>query len=364
MKICFVNTNKKWGGGEKWHCEMALQMKGQSHDVYFIAHPKGELLGRLDSSGIKIFRFRIGNLSFLNHYKIHRLKKTLKIINPDVLILNMPSDLKSVGVAASRAGIKNIIYRRGSAIPVRDTKLNRYLFKNVVSGILANSEETKKCILQRNPDLFDADRIRVIYNGIDIDEFNKQPSQTLIERKDEKIILGNAARLSHQKGHEMLFDIAAILKEKNIDFHLYLAGEGEKEVQLKKLVEKLELKNNITFLGFVKNIKSFMQGIDVFLLTSEWEGFGYVLAEAMACRKPSVAFNISSNPELIQDEENGYLITPFDKEDFAGKLIMLANDKDLREKLGKNAEKIVMSKFTFERSVNEFSRFINELTVK
>ena len=364
MKICFVNTNKKWGGGEKWHCEMALQMKARDHDVYFIAHPEGELLGKLNSSGIRIFKFRIGNLSFLNTFKIKHLKKALKQISPDAIILNMPSDLKSVGVAASKARIKNIIYRRGSAIPIRNTKLNRYLFKNVVGGIVANSEETKKTILQNNPDLFDPDKIHVIYNGIDIDEFNKQPSQALIEKKDEKIILGNAARLSHQKGHEILFAVATILKEKNIDFHLYLAGGGEKEAQLKKLVEKLGLKNNITFLGFVENIKSFMQGIDVFLLTSEWEGFGYVLAEAMACRKPSIAFNISSNPELIEDGENGFLVKPFDKKQFAEKVILLANNQELREELGQNAEKILMSKFTLERSVKEFSRFITELLAK
>ena len=364
MKICFVNTNKKWGGGEKWHCEMAIQMKAIGHDVYFIAHPEGELLGRLNSNDIKIFKFRIGNLSFLNKFKIRNLKKTLQQIDPDVIILNMPSDLKSVGVAASQLGIKNIIYRRGSAIPIRNTKLNRYLFKNVVSGILANSEETKRTILQNNSDLFDAEKIHVIYNGIDIETFNKQQSRSLIKRKGEETILGNAARLSHQKGHEMLFDIAVILKEKNIDFHLYLAGEGEKETTLIKLVEKLGLKNNITFLGFVKDIKSFMQEIDVFLLTSEWEGFGYVLAEAMACRKPSIAFNVSSNPELIQEGENGFLIKPFDKVEFAKKIVLLANSPELREELGQNAEKILMRKFTLERSVKEFSSFITELLAK
>ncbi len=364
MKICFVNTNKNWGGGEKWHCEMALQMNVRDHDVYFIAHPNGKLINRLKDNDIKIIKFRIGNLSFLNQSKIKHIKKVLRRMDPDVIILNMPSDLKSIGIAAFKAGIKNIIYRRGSAIPIRNSKFNRYLFKNVVSGILTNSEETKNTILQNNPDLFDPHKIRVIYNGINIEEFNKQPSQTLIKRNNEQIILGNAARLSRQKGHEILFDIAKILKEKNIDFHLYLAGTGEKESHLKKLVEKLGLNNNITFLGFVKNIKSFMEGIDVFLLTSEWEGFGYVLAEAMACKKPSIAFNISSNPELISDGENGFLVEPFDKNQFAEKIELLANDDKLRDDLGQNAEKILMNKFTLDKSVREFSRFISELKAK
>ena len=364
MKICFVNTNKKWGGGEKWHCEMAIQMKAMGHDVYFIAHPDGKVISSLQEKNINIIPFRIGNLSFLNHFKIRQITISLQDINPEVIVLNMPSDLKSIGIAASRAGIKNIIYRRGSAIPVRNTKFNRYLFKNVVSGIITNSEATKNTILQNNPELFDPEKIQVIYNGIDLHEFNNQETQNLIPKDDKKIILGNAARLSRQKGHEILFDIANILKERKINYHLYLAGSGEKEVQLKKLAEKLELRNNITFLGFVKNMKSFMEGIDIFLLTSEWEGFGYVLAEAMACSKPSIAFDISSNPELIDDGKNGYLIDAFNIDQFADRIISLSKNRELREELGHNAKEILLNKFTLEKSVKEFSRFISELQAK
>lgn len=361
MKICFVNTNKEWGGGEKWHYEMATRMKARGHDVSFVIQAGGKLQGKLKGSDINIIEINIDNLSFLNFVKRERIRRLLQGLAPDVMILNLPSDLKAIGMAASKAGIKNIVYRRGSAIPIRNTFLNRYLFRNVVSRIIANSEETKRTILRNNPELFDPEKIRVIYNGINIEEFSKTAAEKIIPDEKNKIILGNAARLSHQKGHEMLFDIALLLKKKKLDFHLYLAGSGEKENMLKKLVQKLGLSDNITFLGFVKNIKSFMEGIDIFLLTSEWEGFGYVLAEAMACEKPSIAFNVSSNPELIEDGKNGYLVEAFDKEAFAEKTILLSEDEKLRAEFGKNAMKILLERFTFERSVQEFIRFTEEL---
>ena len=72
-----------------------------------------------------------------------------------------------------------------------------------------------------------------------------------------------------------------------------------------------------------------MDSIDIFLLTSRWEGFGFVLAEAMAAAKPIVAFDISSNPELVSHGVNGYLAEPFDTGKFTYYLTELINNPNL-----------------------------------
>src|SRR5690606_42159035 len=112
--------------------------------------------------------------SFLNPIKVQRLKRIVKQANLDTLIINLPNDLKIAAFAGKLAGVKKIIYRRGSAIPIRNSLMNRFTFKNWVTDVLANSQATKRTILQHNASLFPEDKIKVIYNPIDSEEFTRR----------------------------------------------------------------------------------------------------------------------------------------------------------------------------------------------
>lgn len=360
MKVCLMNSRKAWGGGEKWHLETALFLKSRGHEVVFITSPQSEILPGLKGSGIPVRLLRIGNLSFLNPIKKRILCRFFREQKPDVLIMNLPSDLKLGAPAAGKARVRKIIYRRGSAIPIRNTWLNRRLFGKYVTHILANSKETKSTILENYPMLFPADKIRVIYNGLDLEKFRSQSGEVPIPHPFGKIILGNAGRLVYQKGHDLLIRILSILKEEGLDFHCYVAGDGPLREALIGEAKRHGLVDCLTFLGHVSNMHSFMSNIDIFLLPSRWEGFGYVLPEAMACSKPVVAFRVSSNPELVRDGENGFLADPDDLISFAGRILELASDPGLRESLGRNGFGILQAEFTFERSSGELEKFLLE----
>ena len=98
-----------------------------------------------------------------------------------------------------------------------------------------------------------------------------------------------------------------------------IAGEGKlKESLLQKSVEE-GVAEQLRFLGFVDNMPQFLHSIDIFLLPSHWEGFGYVIAEAMYCEKPVVAFNVSSNPEIVSNNETGFLVEHGDVGSVCGK---------------------------------------------
>ena len=96
-------------------------------------------------------------------------------------------------------------------------------------------------------------------------------------------------RLTAQKAQEKLIRVAKILKDQNIQFTLYIAGTGELHSELQTLIEELQLQEQVYLLGFVENMNAFMNSIDIFLLSSAWEGFGFVLVEAMLRAKPIVA---------------------------------------------------------------------------
>jgi len=357
-KICFFNSSKTWGGGEKWHLDIAVRLKAKGYKVTAFAYGEGELAKRLIDRGIKVHKIKISNLTFLNIFKVSRISRILKNENINTIILNLSSDMKAGGIAARKAKVEKIIYRRGSAIPVRNTTLNRHLFRNVITHIIANSGETKNTILQNNPGLFPEEKIKVIYNGIDIEKFDSQKS-TAFDIPDRKgIILGNAGRMVEQKAQKYLIEIARELKNRKIPFKLLIAGQGRLFNELKDHTKNHGVEQDVVFSGFVEDIKGFMSSIDIFLLTSLWEGFGYAIVEAMAMRKPVIAFNVSSNPEIITDGETGFLVNDLDIRKFAEKIEILYKNKDQRTVMGEKGRKKVEDMFSITKTIEEVENVI------
>ena len=345
--ICLFNSAKAWGGGEKWHFDAATYMHSQQISVLSAAHGKGELLKRLKNKNIPVSAIDISNLSFLNAFKIMRLIAFFKKKRVKTIILNMPADVKAAGIAARLAGVKHIIYRRGSDIPIKNTLLNRLLFRYVVTGIISNSEATKKSINQ-NTTLFPPENITVIYNGIDTKAY-----ENLKQRKfdNKKIIIGNLGRMVHQKGHQYLIETAKILKARKIDFSLVIGGDGPLKKELLNQAIAAGVSDRIEFEGFVENPVLFMEKIDVFVLSSRWEGFGYVIAEAMLAGKPVIAFDVSSNPELIGHGKTGFLVPAFDIENLAECIIHLYQNPGFIISMGQNGREEAIARFS-KQSMN------------
>ncbi|WP_373518851.1 glycosyltransferase [Pricia sp.] len=333
--ICFFNSTEAWGGGEKWHLEASTHLHALGHPVLVIAHIKGELYNRLLTSGIQCLGTRVANLSFLNLLKIRSIKKILEGHNVGTIVMNLSRDLKLAGLASKWAGIERIIYRRGSAIPIKNSWLNRYYFNHIVIEVLVNSHATKKTVLALNPTLFPEDKIKVIYNGIDMDTFLGKPTQPCYQKKDaDELVLSNLGRLEFQKNQKFLIDIAAELKRRKLKFKLLIGGEGRLREELVNKAKNLHVQEQIVFAGFIENPKDLICSGDIFVLSSLWEGFGYVLAEAALCKKPIVAFDCSSNPEVVVDGSTGFLTPVDDVKAFADKVQYLAQHPKQRKEMG------------------------------
>jgi glycosyltransferase involved in cell wall biosynthesis len=360
-RICFCNSVVSWGGGEKWHYEMAMRLHSKNQPVMVMTNSNSEIRNRLKNSTIPVINFRITNLSFLNPFKILMVAWAIKKAKINTIILNLSTDLKVAGIASKLAGVPNVVYRRGSAIPIRNTFLNRFLFKYIVDEIIANSEETMRTILSRNPNLFDEKKIKIIYNGINLQKFDSQESENIYTRKGDEIIIGNAGRLVKQKGQKYLIELALRLKNHGINFKIIIAGEGKMENELRNLVKKNNLEDRIEFIGFVEDMKSFMQSVDIFVLSSIWEGFGYVLVEAMACSKPVVAFRISSNPEVVEDNVTGFLTDALDISMMTEKVLYLVKNREIRERMGIAGRRRVEEVFTFNKTLENVEAMLARL---
>lgn len=104
-----------------------------------------------------------------------------------------------------------------------------------------------------------------------------------------------------------------------------------------------------------------METIDIFVLPSLWEGFGYVTVEAMACRKPVVAFNTSGNPEIILHEKTGFLVETLNLKSMADYIMKLAVEPDLRKSMGLAGRKRAEALFDHEKSQQQVESLLMSL---
>ncbi len=357
QSLCFFNSNKAWGGGENWHFENALLARDKGYRVCVVVNRESVLADRLEGqSGIDLLRIAIGNLSFLNPLTLWRLVRFFRRQGVQAVITCLPADLKAGGIAAWLARVPDIIYRRGIAVPVRDRLLNRLLYSRLLTKLIVNSQCTRDCVLAENAQLIDPRRIHLVFCGFDVAAFDALPSMPLVERRAGEVLIGNAARLTPQKGQKLLIDIAARLKEQPLPFRILIAGVGELEAELKAHAQSRGVADVVQFLGFVSDMKSFHQTIDIFALTSLWEGFGQAQVEAMEARKPVVAWRVSSIPEVVVDGETGFLCPPKDTEAFAARLLDLMRDENLRERLGENGRARVLERFEMQKTFADLER--------
>lgn len=356
--ICFFNSTDQWGGGEKWHLQTSIYMQQNGHNVLFICNANSELHKRLQQTEVPFELITITNLSFLNPFSSLKVKSILEKYAVEIIIMNLSRDLKVAGLAAKLAGVKRIIYRRGSAIPIKNSVMNRYYFKFVVTDILANSIATKKTVLENNPNLFPEQKIKVVYNGIGIESFLKRDYEPLYKKQNEEIVLVNLGRLEFQKNQKFLIEVAKELKSRQLNFKLIIGGDGRLKEELEVLSKTLGVAEDVLFPGFIENPKDLMNSGDIFLLSSLWEGFGYVLAEAALCKKPIVAFNVSSNPEVIINNKTGFLTPINDIQQFADKVEVLCNNPDLRKNMGLEGYQFAINTFDSQKTQKAISDYL------
>lgn len=314
--VCFCNSNIPWGGGEDWHLNAADSLARRGYRVLALCHPLGELHARARRmEHITVVPLPIGRFSFLNPFLRARLVRFFRKERVDALIMNLPSDLKTAGPAARFAGVRHVVYRRGSALPVRNTALNRYLFGRVITLLVVNSEATRALTLVNNPNLTPGERITILPNGVDVRRFDQaldRAAKNMPERHargmgPRPFFIGTAGRLTLQKGQHLLLHLGRRLADAGLDCRIIIAGQGEREKELKALAERLHMRDRVEFCGFMPDLAPFWRRIQLFVLPSLWEGFGNVIIEAMLARKPVFAFAVSNIPELVTDGVTGRL---------------------------------------------------------
>ncbi|MGB9980624.1 glycosyltransferase family 4 protein [Methanobacterium sp.] len=219
---------------------------------------------------------------------------------------------------------------------------NRSLLKNVLNGadvIIATSNS----YIDESKFLGDyRDKIEVIPNGINLEEFDINLSQEECRDKlglphDKKIILffGNIVAY---KGPHILLKAFSKVKAQFKDVKLVFAGRGGMQEELTKLAAKMSIENDILFTGYVdEGLKPFYyKSADIFCLPSITmaEAFGIVNLEAMACGIPVISSKLGGIPDVIDDKETGLLVKPEDEKSLTDAITFLLENDDIARKMG------------------------------
>lgn len=357
--ICFLNTIKFWGGGEKLHFDYALEFTKRGYKTFVICNKESKLQEACQEASITTLSISASNISFLNPFKIVKLVNYYRTNNIDTVIFTTSQDAKLGSLSAKIAGVKNRVYLRGLASEIKPKLTNKLMFKHWLTHLIVNSDATLILALKNFPDIPSSLKIGRIYHGIKTNQLNIDNQRLdAITKNAHGIILGNAGRLTSQKGQKHLIKIAKNLHQESIDFTLFIAGTGELHDELLEMIEANNLQKNIFLLGFVEKMELFMSSIDIFLLSSEWEGFGYVIVEAMVKEKPVIAFNISSNPEIITPNKTGLLADFCNTDQFSEHIKLLINNVELRNKIGKKAKNSVLERFNISDRISELENFL------
>lgn len=240
--------------------------------------------------------------------------------------------------------------------------LAKILEKNAIKKafkLAAVSEATKKEFV-KNYNIAPS-KIEVIYNGIDTNFFTPTHSDKL---KNELGIGNNTKILLYvgfttpRKGVEYLADA---LKEINHDFKLIMIGKWESGYRDKFYRHVGEMSDNIIEVGYVndKDMPYYYSLADVFVFPSLLEGFGYPLAEALACETAVVSTNVGSIPEVVG--ECGIIVPPMDATALANGINRLIDDNDLRRKFGICGISRVNKHFSDVSMINKMMQFYETL---
>lgn len=198
--------------------------------------------------------------------------------------------------------------------------------------------------------------VEVVPNCIDTDLF--RPGED--ERTGKALVY--MGRLGHEKSIDVVLRAFAILRKEFTDIELVLVGDGPERASLEDLVDDLDIRGSVRFLGMQRGpdlVRALQKG-DIFLTASASENMPLSVLEAMATGLPIIGANSLGIPEIVRDGVDGFLTTPFSPESMAEKTAVLLRDSAMREKFSESAH-LAAQNYSRAHTVEIFEDLYNKV---
>lgn len=277
-------------------------------------------------------------------------------------------------LAAYGLGIPVIYNPHGWAFSMKGSKVKSLMYLNIeralshlTSQFIVISNYEKMIAVQKH--VCKPKRMKVIFNGIDFKQVDKQVSLSRVSRgslgiPEDAYIVGMVGRISVQKAPDIFVKAASTIKKMIPKAWFVIVGDGDEKLEIEKLALDFGIANYLTITGWVDNPLAYANLFDQAVLLSRWEGFGLVLAEFMKLGKPIVATAVDAIPDLITDYENGLLVEMDHPDKVAEAVYNIYRDNQLKNALVENGEMRANALFNVSRVAKEHERLFERLTLK
>jgi glycosyltransferase involved in cell wall biosynthesis len=253
-------------------------------------------------------------------------------------------------LAARMAGISVIVHTPHGLHFLGETGLMRMLYLSLerlaglfTDKLIAVSQGERLEVI--NNDIVSADKIVVLENAIDIEDFRLEVD---IPAKKQELglelnapVVGTVSRLKPQKDPYTLVQAVAQVIEVVPQTRFVWCGDGELRRETETLARRLGIHRNFVFTGFRKDVLEIVALFDVFVLSSLFEGLPYTILEAMALGKPVIATNVAGSKDIVVDGQTGFLVPPRDPHSLAGAILSLIRDSSRARQMGNAGRTLV-----------------------
>ncbi|MCK8816303.1 glycosyltransferase family 4 protein [Natroniella sulfidigena] len=212
------------------------------------------------------------------------------------------------------------------------------------------------------------DKSYIVYNGVDIEKIehtkvDKQLEKKKLRNKADEFLIGSIGRLIPQKNQKTLIEAFARVKKSNSGVKLVIIGKGRLEEDLKQFATELGVLEDIIFTGYIerKKVYKILYSLDLFVMTSLWEGFSAVVLQAMATNNPLILTDIPSFREAINDGYSGRIVPIKNSEILAETMEEIINNPKVALNYAKNAKKTVKKNYTIEKTAQRYEELYYKL---
>ena len=355
MKICFVTGSLKFSGAQKIMSMLMEKLNERGHEISVI------ILKNIEK--VEGYDYAKQYYCFVNGNPISKVLKRAKLIrkiakeNKFDAIISFNA-IYNIDVILSLLGSGEgvICCDRNDPVydpPQFDRRVRRALLYPLAKGFVFQTEVIKN---------YYKNNIRkkafVIPNFIEADY------ECVAENKRRKVVATMARLDDNQKNQTMMIKGFAEFSKNNPDYTLEMYGDGPDKEKYEKLIKELGMEEKVILCGRVENVSERLKDVEIFVLTSKFEGMPNALIEAMATGLPCISTDCGGGgaAALIENGVNGILIQQNDIKAYIESLNKLANDEALRIEMGKNAykinEKLDINKIAamWEDAVSKFSK--------
>lgn len=354
MNILHISRTMGQGGAEK----VVYQLCRDAENKMVVASTGGNY--ESDLHEINVRHYTIPDINGKNPLSMFRtlfiLKKIIKKEEIDIVHSHHR-------MAAFYSKLLNIFNKRFKRIYTSHNvffdkkRLLRFSLKG--SAIVAVGDGVKKNLMNCYGIKFE--RIKVIYNSIEIPEKINLPNDEFIKKKKDNTYICTIGRLSEQKGIDVFLRAIAKVIQNNKSVYGIIIGDGELKEDLIKLSQKLNIENNIMFLGYRKDVIELIRCMDFIVLSSRWEGLPLTPIEAFSQYKTVIASDIAGNNEIVQNKKNGLLFEKDNVEDLADKMFYFIKNKEEKAKMEKTSFSCYKEKYSYENFIKNYMNLYEKI---